>query len=209
LKAFSDECPDVADDDPRAVKLMIDYLYLGDYDPATAHEYESPSTIEERIVLASPEPDADTAFAEPDIDGTFASSLEPVELSDAISADPVADSWGGLPVVPGPVNSSFLEMHAKMFVIASKYDITPLRDEASKKLKHETKLDWQGPDLIAAMSIIFSQTPEKRAKLRNVFKGVIVKHARTLVEVSGFQEAVADIEGLAYDLFLRQTKSIG
>jgi hypothetical protein len=154
------------------VKLMIDYLYLGDYDPATAHEYESPSTIEERIVLASPEPDAETAFAEPDIDGTFASSLEPVELSDAISADPVADSWGGLPVVPGPVNSSFLEMHAKMFVIASKYDITPLRDEASKKLKHETKLDWQGPDLIAAMSIIFSQTPEKRAKLRNVFKGV-------------------------------------
>jgi hypothetical protein len=38
---------------------------------------------------------------------------------------------------------------------------------------------------------------------------VIVKHAHTLVRVSGFQEAVADIEGLAYDLFLRQTKSIG
>jgi hypothetical protein len=100
-------------------------------------------------------------------------------------------------------------MHAKMFVIASKYDIKPLRDAAFKKLKCQTKLDWQGPDLIAAMSIVFSQTPESRIKLRNIFKNVIVKHAHTLVRVSGFQEAVADIEGLAYDLFLRQTKSIG
>jgi hypothetical protein len=56
LKAVSDECPDAADDDPRAVKLMIDYLYLGDYDPATADEYESLHTVGKTAKTLSTEP---------------------------------------------------------------------------------------------------------------------------------------------------------
>jgi hypothetical protein len=211
LKVFSNECPDVADDDPRAVKLMIDYLYLRDYDPATADEYKSLHTVEAGV---------ETMFAEPNVDSMTARSSE---HADAIPADQNPnlrefwDSWAKETIEldpesslgPGDPNTSFLEMHAKMFVIASKYDITPLKDAAFKKLKYQTKLDWRGPDLIAAMTIVFSQTPESSTKLRTIFKNVIVKHARTLVKVSGFQEAVADIEGLAYDLFLRQTKSIG
>jgi hypothetical protein len=36
LKAAQESTPDLGDDDPRAVKLMVDYLYLHDYDPVTA-----------------------------------------------------------------------------------------------------------------------------------------------------------------------------
>lgn len=35
LKAAVERTPDIGSDDPRAVKLMIDYLYLGYYDPGT------------------------------------------------------------------------------------------------------------------------------------------------------------------------------
>ena len=47
LKAAQESTPDVGDDDPRAVKLMVDYLYLHDYDPVTAIALVSVSISED------------------------------------------------------------------------------------------------------------------------------------------------------------------
>jgi hypothetical protein len=44
--------------------------------------------------------------------------------------------------------SSFLDMHAKVSTIASKYDIRSLEYEARKKFKDQTQRSWQIADII-------------------------------------------------------------
>jgi hypothetical protein len=101
--------------------------------------------------------------------------------------------------------SSFLEMHAKVFAIASKYDIRSLEHEACKKFKDQTQRSWEIADLIAAIHVVFNLTPDSELELRNVLKDTVVGHALTLVQHPDFEDAVASISGLAYDLFRRKT----
>jgi len=101
--------------------------------------------------------------------------------------------------------SSFLEMHAKVFAIASKYDIRSLEFEARKKFKDKTQRSWEIADLIAAVHVVFNLTPDSESELRNILKDTMVGHALTLVQHPDFEDAVASIDGLAYDLFRRKT----
>jgi hypothetical protein len=101
-----------------------------------------------------------------------------------------------------------MEMHAKVFAIASKYDIKPLERIARQKLKAQTKCNWNITDLTAAMAIVFGQTPESELKLRRILKDLIVERASTLVHDPGFEDAVARIDGLAYDLFRQKMSTV-
>jgi hypothetical protein len=128
-------------------------------------------------------------------------------------APPEPEPKPGLPLpiatlARGDASSSFMEMHAKVFAIASKYDTKSLERIAHQKFKDQTKCGWNITDLIAAMGIVFGQTPESELKLRRILKEVIVEHALTLVQYPGFEDAVARIDGLAYDLFPRKTHSV-
>lgn len=98
-------------------------------------------------------------------------------------------------------------MHAKMFAIASKYDIKLLEQTAREKFNDQLIVDWSPADLIAAIEIVCNRTPDREIELRNTLKDAIVRHAATLVQQPGFGEAVANVDGLAYDLFCRQTKA--
>ena len=196
MKAFDSSNPDLGDDDPQAVKLMIDYLYLNDYDPSTTLP-SGPSTPV-KDVGDRPSLDHSGEVAQ---NWTFA-------LPEPDPGPPLPDS-SVLTVARDNASSNLMELHAKVFAIASKYDIKPLQRTARKKLKDQTKCDWNVADLIAAMRIIFNQTPETELKLRGVLKDVIVEHALTLVQHPGFDEAVAGINGLAYDLFCRKTYAKG
>jgi hypothetical protein len=48
LKATKERTPDIGSDDPRAVKLMIDYLYLADYDPGTVLAPDPTTLLDDR-----------------------------------------------------------------------------------------------------------------------------------------------------------------
>jgi hypothetical protein len=227
LKAFSDKCPDVADDDPRAVKLMIDYLYLRDYDPATTRQIETIVTKKEEVASARSDPAAAPVPTEAYIYENNGKSWLPLPMPDAPPGpSEYVDEWGALtssrpckkckskaaPPNPEPEPAlgtgdpklSFLEIHAKIFVIASKYDIKSLESTAFAKLKRDTKLNWWAPDLVAAIPIVFGHTSENETELRNVLKNLIVRQSRNLAEVPGFKEAIENVEGLAYDLFYHQ-----
>jgi hypothetical protein len=58
-----------------------------------------------------------------------------------------------------------MDMHAKVYAIASKYDNKPLERIARQTLKVQTKCDWNLTDLTAAMAIVFGWTPESELKL--------------------------------------------
>jgi len=99
-------------------------------------------------------------------------------------------------------------MHARMFAIATKYDIKSLKQTARDKFKDQFHRDWSTADLIAAIEIVCNHTPDREIELRNSLKDAIVRHAVTLVEQPGFGEAVERIDGLAYDLFCRKTNAL-
>lgn len=242
MKAAQESTPDLEDDDPRAVKLMVDYLYLHDYDPRTAialvpvlidEDYKEEESTDraaevEQAVDVSVDGTVEMNVAD-DIWG-FGSVAKKGKKGKKIMKRP--HMWQPEPepqpeseTVPGsmfggyhlPTDSadaapstvqghlSFLEMHAKVFAIASKYDIRSLECVARKKFKDETQRSWEIVDLIAAIHVVFNLTPDGEFELRNILKDTIVRHALTLVQYPDFEDAVAGIGGLAYDLFRRKT----
>jgi hypothetical protein len=100
---------------------------------------------------------------------------------------------------------SFFGMHAKVFAIASKYDIKPLECTVRRKLKDQTECILDIADLIAAIHVVFNFTPDSEFELRNILKDIMVRHALALVQHPDFEDAVASIDGLAYDLFRLKT----
>jgi hypothetical protein len=248
LRSIKGECPDIGDDDPQAVKLMIDYLYLEDYDPSTTTPASGSSTPTEGKYGCDNDGHTSEVGQK---DGSYqAHSIEQSWERQAAaptsplvgSALPVEDGWNldrkktkkdvqkrnkwsMAPPEPGPepeaeppllvgtpargdASPSFMEMHAKVFAIASKYDIKPLERIARQKLKAQTKCNWNITDLAAAMAIVFGQTPESELKLRRILKDLIVERASTLVHDPGFEDAVARIDGLAYDLFRQKMSTV-
>ena len=191
---------------------MMDYFYLDDYDPGTisAPDQVSPgpdngdvNTATDEHTTESLRQSTDTVFGfgvsakkknkakKKGLDFRYADEPEPEPKS------PLPDSTGR--------DANVLELHAKVFAMASKYDIKPLELTARKKLKDELKREWRTDDMIAAMDVVFNRTPEGEIKLRTALKNAIVRCAIDVVQHPGFEEAVADIDGLAYDLFRRMS----
>jgi hypothetical protein len=191
---------------------MIDFLYLDDYDPGTLHvpvaDPIPPVPIEHAVEATLTDP------ALEDYWGFNVRSKAPPPQPESIE-----DMWGPFPSkkkkgkkgkVPAaepaePPSYILLEMHAKMFAIASKYDIKSLERTAREKFKDQFDGDWSAADLIAAIDIVFNHTPEREVELRGALKDAIVQHAAYLVQKPGFGEAVSNIDGLVYDLFCRKT----
>jgi hypothetical protein len=215
LKAAEGDRPDLADDDPGAVRLMIDYLYLDDYDPgALPAANATPSvTVDHAIESTQTKPTGEDPwnFGIVSTTPSFGTDAPPPE------PDVANDPWGAIPrkkkgkkkarPAAEPPLDSFLEMHAKMFAIASKYDIKSLEQTAREKFRDQFARDWSTADLIAAIGVVCNHTPDREIELRDALKDAIVRHAAVMVEQPGFGEAVANIDGLAYDLFCRQTQA--
>jgi hypothetical protein len=236
LKAAEGDRPDLADDDPKAVKLMIDYLYLDDYDPKTASAANpipavengkgEESAVGHAVKAAQTVPvHSDQWFSNPGQTAFSASSTGFGTASTGSLFGSAPTAFGAASLQPQPDETaglfggskkkkkgkgllppdSFLEMHAKVFAIASKYDIKSLERAARDKFEAQSIGDWSPADLTAAIDIVFNRTPEGETALRNALKDAIVRCAITLVQHPGFEESIAHIDGLAYDLFRRKS----
>lgn len=218
MKAAEEDRPDPADDDPRAVKLMIDYLYLDDYHPGTIPA-SLPAILAPELRVGDESIDRPTAdpLEDPDLTGWGGFPLSAKEkkarkkarmagFRDLEFSEPEPESESK-PSAPDSTRSdaNFLELHAKVFATASKYHIGSLKHTARMKFKEFLRHDWAIADIIASMEVVFNHTPEGELELRNALKDALVRHAITLVQCPGFQEAVESIDGLAYDLFCRRT----
>jgi hypothetical protein len=209
LKAAEGDRPDLADDDPRAVKLMIDYLYLDDYDPGTLPAADPIPPVQHAVEVTQADPPREDSWGF-DTGSTTPQPQPQIDVDDIWNFTvPIKKKKGKKGVLRTPAAEPppgiFLEMHAKMFAIASKYDIETLERAAREKFKIQSSGDWSAADLIAVIEIVFNHTPEGEIELRNALKDAIVQHAAYLVQKPGFGEAVANIDGLVYDLFCRKT----
>jgi hypothetical protein len=270
LKAADGDGSDFGDDDPRAVKLMVDYLYLDDYDPSTVPAANpiplaenvkgEDSAVEHAVVVTQTDPSCSdqlvstgpspfgnpstSGFGNPSTSGfgnpstpsfgtgspsTFGAASTPAfgtaptgfgAASFAPQSNEIDTTFGGFgsnvyqpkkKKKKGKAPPSFLEMHAKVFAIASKYDIKTLERAACEKFRRQSVGEWSPADLIAAIDIVFNRTADDEisSELRNVLKEAIVRRAIDLVQYPGFKEAAESIDGLLFDLFCRKTNLHG
>jgi hypothetical protein len=262
LKAADGDGSDFGDDDLRAVKLMVDYLYLDDYDPSTVPAAKSiplaenvkgeDSAVEHAVVVTQTDPSRSdqlvstgpSPFGNPSTSGfgtastssfgtgspsAFGAASTPAfgtaptgfgAASFAPQSNEIDTTFGGFgsnvyqpkkKKKKGKAPPSFLEMHAAVFAIASKYDIKTLERAACENFRKQSAGEWSPADLIAAIDIVFNRKldDEISSELRNVLKEAIVRRAIDLVQYPGFKEAAESIDGLLFDLFCRKTNLHG
>ncbi|KIX05919.1 uncharacterized protein Z518_03893 [Rhinocladiella mackenziei CBS 650.93] len=197
------------DDDPRLVKLMIDYFYQLDYDDA-------PPTVqkagdEERMINGRREPESPVAKTI-----EFFESLTP---ADAIAdPEPPADSY----VYPTPeitvgtenidepmtavedegvdLETTELSTNARMYALADKYEIDDLRELAREKFANAAARDWKSKAFAYAAGLVCKTTPSKGdVGLRKVVIDTIDAH-QELLNYEEFQELLDSGNGLAWEL---------
>jgi hypothetical protein len=207
---------------------MIDFFYLGDYDPdiITKHSYTS-SAIEIDSALGTSRSSQQEAVGLDTITGTEIQPRDDTEPElHSLNADHAADqpddralafkkkkkkgkarlSDDDCSAIQAPKSlpaGNPLTMHAKMYSIAAKYSIRPLMDVAVMKFKSTANGKWDAQDLIAAVPVVYSQTVGHEEEIRDILEVMILEHTYRLVHETGFKEAVEHVDGLTFSLFKR------
>lgn len=184
LKATEPDSDDPEDacDDPEIVKLMIAYFYHLDY------LHDKKAVIE---VHDSPPPKKKVRLS------VLAKSTR--ATNPLPSPEPVAAPAG--PKV-------YLIEHAKVFAMAVKYHVDPLRDLATHKFRAEAEQHWDHEDLAQAIQLIYTSTADEITQLRSIAVEVLVHHRSDLLKKPEIATLLQSITGLAYDLLMRNPDNI-
>lgn len=169
-------------DDPEAVRLMVDYIYLNDYTfGATA-----PTSDASKRTL--------NTFT-PSVQYTHSPSFGDWPHSNGFTSGRESEKT--------PINTfdGALVTHSRLYGMASKYGLDALRPVAIKKFQDVFVGTWNREDLAAAISIAFNTTESTDLGLRNVIINVLVNSSTALATDPLIETAVNAIEGLPFQLF--------
>jgi hypothetical protein len=97
---------------------------------------------------------------------------------------------------PPPENSSKhlakgLITSAQVYILADKYDVSPLKAMACKIYKHLSKSFWNTEEFIESLTIIFDNTPDTTTEidmLRATASKEAMTYAKDLLSIASFQE---------------------
>lgn len=209
LKVAESEGDVTAGDDPVAVELMIDFLYLQDYDLCTLRnrpfaEFHCVKNDTGALGGTMLEESAKSHRA-------VIEAKEAHEEAGHYSAGSFADE----PVKTIPLEKSCsqedkkydgdrtLATHAEVYALASKYNVQALKDAAIQKFKSHINEDWDIDDLVAAIPIVFNRTAGNETELRDSLETAILANLCDLTDNADFTAAVENVDGLTFRL-LRQ-----
>lgn len=184
LRSQGNGSNDLECDDPQAVKLMIDFFYYTTYDVSTA-----PSSVvgsDEVDHLERPVSEASRAS------DTTEHGNEPT----------ISEKHTDAPA------QNHLSTHAKVYALASKYDVPKLRSMASKNFQIACGSYWELGNIIDAMNIVFKTTAPNDLTLRKILRQTLAEKSVDLVHENSFREAVESIDGLSFDLFQDLTHTL-
>jgi len=155
---------DLQDDEPEIVKLLIDFLYTGNFDISTDEQVEKVETNKG--------------------DGSS-------NVTDTLQDD--ENSGSG--------SSEDLITAVKVYIIADKYDIHPLK--LLSKTKYEALLPshWNSSAFIDSLKLIFDETTENDRLLKDVVVDFAGGKSRELMERSEFVNLLKDNAEMAVEIF--------
>jgi hypothetical protein len=162
------------DDDPLMVAKMIDFLYKTRYDDDRA--------IDEEVLQ-------DIADQHSSVTTHASSTVEAPENQSAIT-DPQPTEY-----IKGP-----LVTNAKVYILGDKYDITSLRDVASRKYKEKLEDMWNHHTFAESAKIIYDNIVSENDALKKAIIDVTIKNMSQLLKRDDFLSTLRSNGDIATDL---------
>ena len=110
---------------------------------------------------------------------------------------------------PIPTGSSpQLLTHSKMYEIADKYEVVGLKELAKEKFSRSCNHFWNTSDFHVAANHAFSTTPEDDSGLRDLVSQTIAKHME-LAQIFEIRELLMQFNGLALGILDVKSRELG
>jgi hypothetical protein len=207
---------DLPEDDPTIVKLLVRYLYEGEYDPVLP----SPATQTTALAVVTPVRHGMTTSKSTSFPHTCQGSrfdgytcrYEELCPHHRCSSDcdfkcrEFTCETCVLPNLIGP--SSQLLTHAKMYEMADKYEVVGLKELAKEKFSRGCKHFWNTEDFTTAAFHAFSTTPEKDNGLRDCVSRAIATNMQ-LVRKPRIRALLLKFNGVALGILDAKSKELG
>jgi hypothetical protein len=231
LKESQDGTIDLPDE-PAVIKLLMQYLYEGEYDPLLP-DIESLGTIGKAAAKVRPAKALDGKnynygfphtcdshghcysnyvcphhVCRPFSQGIFLGNGSRgcdfrCKAFNCNICNPLA------PPVPSLNGTSDqLLTHAKMYEIADKYDVVGLKDLVKEKFGRSCQHFWDEPTFASAAHYAFLTTPDHDEGLRDIISRTITDHIKVLVKKPEIKVLLKEFNDLAYGL-LKMTTDAG
>lgn len=209
---------DLPDDEPAIVKLVLQYLYEGNYDSAQPNDgpIQSPTSLKSAAFPNSVNEVTHTCVFE-----MFGPSCTEMTCPHHTCTTTFCRRGGRTlccmnfrcPICSGsqPVTASRVQQdaedlltHAKMHETADKYGVTGLKDLVADKFRTACQNHWDSDSFAPAANLVYSSTPENDKVLRKIVVATIFAHARILIQKPAVAVLLTEVNGLVLELFRSQ-----
>lgn len=174
-KVEQDGTEDFSSDHPHAIKLLLDFIYLGDYMPPEQLRGASQATA----FKASKKGKNKLHHQE----------AEAVAVNEVASTNVEVDEQRPL------------EMHARMYSLASKYDLPTLKTTAVTKYYQAAQGNsFDSKDLATAITIAYNTGSEGEAEMRKAVLASIIRNLKLAATETCIRDAISRERDLAIEI---------
>jgi hypothetical protein len=166
---------------------MISFIYTSDYRNESPEPHSSAETKSEH------NSDAEAGESEEDV-VTTEEQATPEPVNSVPEDDAISDRLEYQPTLFSSV---------RVYAIAEKYDIPPLRELARQRFLDWASSNWACDDFPAIVREVFDSTHASDRGLREVVLELVAKHADSFLERDDFLRTIADDAELGLGLFRR------
>ena len=93
-----------------------------------------------------------------------------------------------------------MAFYAQLYALADTYEVTGLKIHAIDKFGELMKNDWNTPDFIHSLKVIYESTPLNDRGLRDLASKAASQNLDALLKDEEFQEVVSELAEFAKDL---------
>ncbi|KAF2807560.1 uncharacterized protein BDZ99DRAFT_447950 [Mytilinidion resinicola] len=188
---------DLPEDEPAIVKLLMQYLYEGEYDPALPPEAQKPTMEFPHSCSTFPYHRCCSTVCPHHTCGIHCGA-NCRDFTCKICSPPLPPLYG---------TADQLLTHAKMYEIGEKYDVIGLKDLSQEKFSRTCGLFWNDPKFPVAAHHAFSTTPDHDKGLRDLVFKTLSDHLE-LIDKPEIEAVLTEFNGLAFGL-LKEKKQQG
>ncbi|EUC41591.1 hypothetical protein COCMIDRAFT_40241 [Bipolaris oryzae ATCC 44560] len=198
------------EDDPAIIKLLLQYLYEGDYHLPSSPSSPSPPVLTTRTKKRPTHTPAGLPYTY-DFPHTCHPPLTPHTLCPhhtctytRSSSQPTPCNYTctsftcplctSPPPAPAPYAGSPADLitHAELYAVADKYQVPSLKPLIVKRFSHACARFWGEPEFVDAARCVFQSTPERDGGLRRVVLKTLFEHLGVLIRSEGVARLVRE-----------------
>jgi len=175
---------ELQEDDPDTVERMISYMYTLDYE------------------------DEEYGHSESTVSGTNSNDETAETMDDEHQTPPetVAGTQEDSTSTRGE-NQPTLFSSVRVYALADKYDIPPLKELARQRFCNWAEDNWACEDFSAIAREVFESTPKDDRGLRDVIIQLVANHADIFIQKDGLRQLIEDIGDLGLGVLCQLLKT--